>query len=84
MIQLGIILGAIGSVIAYIYHLVTENRNLKQKAASDAAQAKIKEFNDQIAQLDGKVAEDERDYENAKENIGIHPGAKPIPKSNQS
>lgn len=63
------ILAVLGVVAGYIYKLFNENRSLKEKAANDAAVEKTKEWNDKIKVLDGKVSEDERDYEAAKKEF---------------
>lgn len=66
---IGSVLGILGIIAGYIYKLFKENQSLKEKAANDAAAEKNKEWNDKIKILDGKVSEDERDYEAAKKRF---------------
>lgn len=73
------ILASIGALLAWLYRLVQQNGDLKQKAAQEAAKKAITEWSDQVVKLEGKINEDTRDYENAKEEFNNHAGAKPIP-----
>ena len=63
MTYLAIILSVLSAAAAWIYKLITENKNLKEKAANDAANEKVKEWSDQIKKLDDRISEEEKDYE---------------------
>lgn len=63
------ILAIIGSVAAWLYHLVNQNGKLKEKAAQEAAKAMVKEWADLVNGLEQKIKVDERDYEEAKKRL---------------
>lgn len=69
MTQILILLGVLGSVLGYIWKILTDNKRLREKSATDESTQKVKEWQDKIAAVEGKVSEDERNYEDLKKKF---------------
>jgi len=66
------IIAALGSIGAWIYSLLQQNRSLKDTAAQTQASDAIKEWADKIAVTDGNVKEEIKDYEKLKETFNAN------------
>jgi len=66
------IIAALGSIGAWIYSLLQQNRSLKDTAAQTQAADTIKEWSDKIAAVDGNVTEEIKDYEKLKETFNAN------------
>ena len=66
------IIAALGSIGAWIYSLLQQNRSLKDTAAQTQASDTIKEWADKIAVTDGNVKEEIKDYEKLKETFNAN------------
>lgn len=72
------IFGVIASLATYIYGLITTNRQLKDENAKEVFAKAEQEWNDKIAAQAGKVTEDVKDYQNAKDQFNANnPPTKP-------
>lgn len=67
-----LILGALGGIGSFIYGLIIKNRALNEKVAQQQASNKIQEWANELKVLDGKLTEDERDYEKSKEKFSTN------------
>ncbi|GAC1499968.1 MAG: hypothetical protein NVS1B10_03220 [Candidatus Saccharimonadales bacterium] len=66
---IGAIIMAIGSLATWIYGLIKANQALKLDNALKDAAAAQKEWQDSINAQAGKVTEDVKDYEKAKQDL---------------
>lgn len=71
------ILASLGGLFAWIYKLIKDNQALKETVASKDAQAKFKEWSDQIQGIESKISEEERNYEELKKAALSGSGDKP-------
>ncbi len=60
------VLAALGSLAAWVYSLLQQNRSLKDQHAIRDQADHIKEWHDRINQQNGVIAEDIRNYEELK------------------
>lgn len=72
------ILGAIVSITTYIYGLINTNRKLRDETAKDNFAKAEQEWHDKIAAQAGRVTEDVKDYQDAKDQFNkSNPPTKP-------
>lgn len=66
------IIAALGSLAAWVYHLIQKNRSLSETISLKDQADHIKEWHDRITQQNGVVEEDIRNYEEAKKKFNIN------------
>lgn len=72
------IIAGLGAAFAWIFKLIKDNDVLKNNVAGHANEIEFLEKKAELKRMDGTLAEEERDYEKAKEEFN-HPGSKPLP-----
>ncbi len=68
----GAILAALGSLAAWVYHLLQKVQTLKETAAQRDQADHAKEWTDKINQQNSSIEEDIRNYEKSKSIYNNH------------
>lgn len=63
------IVAALGSLAAWVYHLLQKNKSLIEELTAKDAADHIKEWHDRITQQNGVVEEEIRNYEESKKQF---------------
>ncbi len=69
----GAILAALGSLAAWVYHLLQKVQTLKETSAQRDQEDHAKEWTDKINQQNSTIEEDIRNYEKAKSDFNNNP-----------